>query len=61
MSFVVTQQESLAAAAGDLHLVGSAMAAHNGAAADVVSALTAAQLAIPAHPAAEAVNAIAVG
>ncbi len=33
MSFVVTQPESLAAAARDLHAVGSAMAANNAAAA----------------------------
>jgi len=60
MSFVVTQPESLAAAAGDLHAVGSAMAAANAlaatpttgvvpAAADEVSALTAAQFAMHAQ------------
>jgi hypothetical protein len=60
MSFVVTQQESLAAAARDLHRVGSAMTSHTAATAtptstvvppatDVVSVLTAAQFAMHAH------------
>jgi PE family len=58
MSFVVTQPESLAAAARVLHGVGSAIAAHNAAAAtpravpaaaDDVSALTATQFAMHAQ------------
>lgn len=60
MSFVTTQPEILAAAAGDLRAVGSAMAIHNAAAAgpttgvvpaaaDEVSALTAAQFAMHAQ------------
>ena len=60
MSFVTTQPEVLAAAAGDLHGVGSVMAIHNAAAAgpttgvipaaaDEVSALTAAQFAMHAQ------------
>jgi PE family len=60
MSFVVTQPESLAAAARDLHAVSSAMAANNAAAAtpttgvvpaaaDEVSALIAAQVAMHAQ------------
>ncbi len=60
MSFVMTQPDSLAAAARELHGVGSAMAAHNAAAAtpttgvvpaaaDEVSALTAAQFAMHAQ------------
>jgi hypothetical protein len=59
MSFVTTQPELLAAATGELHGVGSAMAADNAfaagpttavvpAAADEVSALTAAQFAVHA-------------
>jgi len=59
MSFVTTQPEMLAAAAGDLRAVGSAMAANNSAAAgpttgvipaaaDAVSALTATQFAMHA-------------
>jgi hypothetical protein len=61
MSFVVTQPESLAAAVRVLHRVGSAIAAHNAAAAapttgvvpaaaDEVSALTATQFAMHAQP-----------
>jgi PE family len=57
MSFVMTQPDSLAAAAGELHGVGSTMATQNAAAAtpttevvpaaaDEVSALTAAQFAM---------------
>jgi hypothetical protein len=60
MSFVMTQPDSLAAAARELLGVGSAMAAHNAAAAtptigvlpaaaDEVSALTAAQFAMRAQ------------
>lgn len=60
MSFVTTQPELLAAAAGDLQGIGSAMAAHNAAAAapttgvvpaaaDEVSVLTAAQFAAHAQ------------
>jgi hypothetical protein len=60
MSFVMTQPDSLTAAARELHGVGSAMAAHNAAAAtpttgvvpaaaDEVSALTAAQFAMHAQ------------
>jgi hypothetical protein len=49
MLFVVTQQESLAVLAGDLHPVGLALAAHNGADAG------------RRHPATDAINAIAVG
>lgn len=60
MSFVTTQPEALAAAAGNLHGIGSAMAAQNAAAAgpttgvipaaaDEVSALTAAQFAAHAQ------------
>jgi microcystin-dependent protein len=60
MSFVTTQPEMLAAAAGDLQGIGSALNAHNAAAAfpttgvvpaaaDEVSALTAAQFAAHAH------------
>jgi PE family len=60
MSFVTTQPEQLAAAAGDLAGIGSQMSAHNAAtagpttavvpaAADEVSALTAAQFAAHAQ------------
>jgi hypothetical protein len=60
MSFVMTQPDSLAAAARELHGVGAAMAAHNTAAAtpttgvvppaaDEVSTLTAAQFAMHAQ------------
>jgi hypothetical protein len=60
MSFVTTQPEMLASAAGELQGIGSAMAAHNAAvaapttgvvpaAADEVSALTAAQFAAHAQ------------
>ena len=60
MSFVVTQPETLATAARDLHAVSSAMAANNAAAAtpttgvvpavaDEVSALTAAQFVMHAQ------------
>ena len=60
MSFVTTQPEMLTAAAGDLEGIGSAMAAENSgavvpttgvvpAAADEVSALTAAQFAVHAQ------------
>ncbi|MGH3959975.1 PE family protein [Mycobacterium sp.] len=60
MSFVTTQPEALAAVAGNLQGIGSAMAAHNAAAAapttgvlpaaaDEVSALTAAQFAAHAQ------------
>jgi hypothetical protein len=60
MSFVTTQPEALAAAAGVLHGIGSTMCAQNAAAAapttgvvpcaaDEVSALTAAQFAAHAH------------
>jgi hypothetical protein len=60
MSFVTTQPEVLAAAAGNLQAIGSTMAAHNAAvaapttgvipaAADEVSALTAAQFATHAQ------------
>jgi hypothetical protein len=48
MLFVVTQQESLAASAGDLHPVGLAMAVHNDADAG------------RPHPATDAINEIAV-
>ncbi|MCV7259018.1 PE family protein [Mycobacterium shimoidei] len=60
MSFVTTQPEVLAAAAGNLAGIGSAMSAHNAAAAgpttgavpaaaDEVSAITAAQFAVHAQ------------
>lgn len=60
MSFVFTQPEALAAAAGELHGIGAAMTAGNAAAAtptttvvpaaaDEVSALTAAQFALHAQ------------
>lgn len=60
MSFVTTQPEALAATAGNLQSIGSAVAAENAAAAapttglipaaaDEVSALTAAQFAAHAH------------
>jgi hypothetical protein len=60
MSFVMTQPDSLAVAARELHGVGAAMAAHNAAAAtpttgvvpaaaDEVSTLTAAQFAMHAQ------------
>jgi hypothetical protein len=60
MSFVTTQPEMLAAAAGDLQGIGTAMAAHNmaaaapttgviPAAADEVSVLTAMQFAVQAQ------------
>jgi hypothetical protein len=60
MSFVTTEPEALAVAAGDLRGIGAVMAAHNAAAAgpttgvvpaaaDEVSALTATQFAAHAH------------
>ena len=49
MSFLTTQPEALAAAAGTLQGIGSALSAQNAAAADEVSALTAAQFAAHAQ------------
>jgi hypothetical protein len=51
MSFVTTQPEALAAAAGNLQTIGSTLSAQNAAAAaaDEVSALTAAQFAAHAQ------------